>query len=441
MPLPSQSSSLVIGQSTKLALIIGFAVTFFAGVIVGSFLAPHHAGELGGHDCAHNRQQQQQQHSGDLSDRSHHQSSGNNLPPVLKDEVVNDDVTINLPNREKLSGADIKGGIGGAGAHVPAIVTRDASAMTLPALPVEEQPHRAKAKCPANRRIQGTFSRFIDIDFIEWVTGSCPDPSKALVLDIGLFHGGEVAKMARLGFSVIGFEPNPVRYGFCKKEIEELKPAQRARVELHNAAVSDQAEPLYFQLAGVDSHAYFVPPGGPTKIKTIVVPSEPISTVFKKHRNFYFVKIDTQGFDTRILESMLGAIQDYNATVEFIQFEYSPHFEVTRSQRTADDHKRFFRLLQDAGYDVFMGAVVQPWLRSMRGTYGKSPLSMISPEFRGVPTCIDDFVDYMHRSKQQPIRPGQTSNEFGSWCDLLAVRRSDTTPYFRNTGWVLARKM
>lgn len=301
--------------------------------------------------------------------------------------------------------------------------------------------YRKPALCPAHRRIQSVLTRFIDIDFIEFITTSCPDSSRAMVLDIGLFHGGEVARMARQGFSVIGFEPNPVRFNFCKKEIDELKPELRRRVELHNAAVSDQSEPLHFQLAGVDSHAYFVEPGGPTKIKTIVVPSTPIASVFKKHRNFYFVKVDTQGFDTRIVESMITAVEQYNATVEFIQFEFSPYFEVTRSKRSKEDHKRFFRTLQDAGYDIFMGAAVQPWIKSMRSTYGKTPLSMIAPEFRGIPTCIDDFVEYMHASKNKAIRPGKTSTDFGSWIDLLAVRRSATSPYYRHTGWVLARKM
>lgn len=297
------------------------------------------------------------------------------------------------------------------------------------------------ARCEPTRRIQSLLSRFIDIDFIEFVTTSCSDPAQALVLDIGLFHGGEVARMARQGFRIIGFEPSPVRFDFCKREIAELPEDVRNRVELHNFAVSDSDEALYFQLAGVDSHAYLLRAGEPTKEKTIVVHSMPIAKVVERHRNFFFVKIDTQGFDTRIMESLIVALARFNATAEFIQFEYSPHFEVTRSGRSAADHKRFFAQLQDAGYDVFMGAVLQPWVKSMRSVYGKNPLSMISPEYKGVPTCVDAFVDYMHASKNVPIRPGKTSTDFGSWCDLLAVRRSSLSPYFRHTGWVLARKM
>ena len=391
------SDAAVTPQTTRLTVGFALLVAFVIGVLLGSMLS----GPM--QLCSDTHQVSP---TGDLAAATAGGEDGRVLPPAATHSGRGDE----LDGKEALA--------------------------TLPTVA-----YRPMAACPSHRRIQTLLTRFIDIDFIEFVTTSCPDAGRALVLDIGLFHGGEVARMARQGFNVIGFEPNPVRFGFCKKEIDELPPAVRSRVELHNAAVSDQAEPLHFQLAGVDSHAYIVAPGGPTKIKSIVVRSVPIATVFQKHRNFYFVKVDTQGFDTRIVESMLGAMRQFNASAEFIQFEYSPYFEVTRSKRSKEDHKKFFRVMQDAGYDIFMGAVVQPWLKSMRSAYGKTPLSMISPEYKGIPTCVDDFVEYMHAGKTTPIRPGKTSTDFGSWVDLLAVRRSHTSPYYRHTGWVLARKM
>jgi FkbM family methyltransferase len=321
------------------------------------------------------------------------------------------------------------------------------------------------AQCPSSEHIQSVFSHFIDIDFIEFVQTSCSDPVNSKVLDVGLYHGGEVVSLSQRGFSVVGFEPNPNRYAQCVQFAKSrLNEQQLARLELHNAAVSNSDTPLYFQLAGVDSHAYVLGPGEPTKIKTVIVNATPAAEILKKHPHLYFAKIDTQGFDTRIVDSLLDALEGVTSpgataqpsvrtntdrtgdrisapSIEYIQFEYSPFLESSRSQRTAADHKRFFKRLIAAGYDVFMGAVVQPWNKGRAPSrYRRTPLSMIAPD-RDVPTCVDEFVDYLHASKRRPIIHGKTSTEHGSWVDILAVRRSARIANHRHTGWVLARKM
>lgn len=282
------------------------------------------------------------------------------------------------------------------------------------------------------------FCRFIDIDFIEFVLSSHPNPAKAKVVDIGVYQGGELVHMAKMGFTVDAYEPNPARFNHSSNEINALPDAVRSRIKLHQNAVADRKSKLYFQRAGLDSHIYFPEDEAKLKPHTIVVEGIPISSVVNEDK--YFVKIDTQGFDTRIVDNLLDSLEKTKHVVNFIQFEFSPFFEVSRAQRTKEDHRRVFRRLLDSGYDVYQGAAVQPWLKSHRNVYGKSPLAMLAPA-ANVPTCVDDFVDFMHSGKEKPLYPGKTSNEIGLWMDVLAVRRVANTPYYRHTGWVLARKM
>jgi FkbM family methyltransferase len=280
--------------------------------------------------------------------------------------------------------------------------------------------------------------RYIDIDFIEFVLSSHPSPAKARIVDIGIYQGGELVHMARQGFVVDAYEPNPFRYDRSLEEINAQPEAVRKRITLHQNAVADRASKLYFQRAGLDSHIYFPEDESKLKPHTITVDGIPIGGIINEDK--YFVKIDTQGFDTRIVDNLLDALEKTKHVVTFIQFEFSPHFEVTRAQRTKDDHKRVFRRLLDAGYDVYQGAAVQPWIKSHRGTYGKSPLAMLAPAGT-VPTCVDEFVEFMHEYRQKPIHPGKTSIDNGIWMDVLAVKRLASTPYYRHTGWVLAKRM
>lgn len=296
----------------------------------------------------------------------------------------------------------------------------------------------ARGECDDGYHLSALLSRFIDIDFIEFVISSQPAPRSAPVVDIGIYQAGELIHMAQQGFSINAFEPNPYRYNACMAEIRNQPSAVQERINLRNLAVSDSVEPLHFQLAGLDSHAYILKDGEAAKEKSIVVNTVPIADIVDGDK--YFVKIDTQGFDTRILESLLSHIETKGVDITFIQFEFSPHFEVTRAKRTAADHKRIFRRLIDLGYDVYQGAAVQPWRRSHRSQYGKNPLAMLAVD-RSMPTCVDAFVDHMHAGKTTPIVPGKTSLDIGTWMDLLAVRRGTKAPYYRHTGWVLSRRM
>lgn len=298
----------------------------------------------------------------------------------------------------------------------------------------------AQDTCQDGYFLSHLLSRFIDIDFIEFVLSSQPSPPTAPIVDIGIYQAGELIHMAQQGFRINAFEPNPHRYNACMAEIHQYKPEVQERIKLNNLAVSDSAEPLHFQLAGLDSHLYFVDEskGEMVKEKSIIVPTVPISKVVTN--DTYFVKIDTQGFDTKILESLLSALEQSSIVVPFIQFEFSPHFEVTRARRSKEDHKKLFRRLIDAGYDVYQGAAVQPWIHSHRSKYGKTPLAMLAVD-QHMPTCVDDFVERMHEGRGRPIFPGKTSTSYGTWMDILAVRRMRQSPFYRHTGWVLSRRM
>jgi FkbM family methyltransferase len=284
------------------------------------------------------------------------------------------------------------------------------------------------------------LSRFIDIDFIEFVLSSQPQPSKVSIVDIGIYQAGELVHMAHQGFEIAAFEASPSRYNNCMAEIGRQPQKIQDRIHLHNLAVSDNSNPMHFQMAGLDGHLYEVDEakGEHAKEKSIIVQTIPISKIVTN--DTYFVKIDTQGFDTRILESLLGSLEKSTVVVPFIQFEFSPYFEVTRAKRTKEDHKKIFRRLMDLGYDVYQGAAVQPWIRSHRSQYGKSPLAMLAVD-QNMPTCVDEFVEKMHAGKERPIFPGRSSNDYGTWMDILAVRRMRRSPYYRHTGWVLSHRM
>lgn len=310
----------------------------------------------------------------------------------------------------------------------------DREADSSPTTAVHHRAAEGDAFCADGYFLSHLLSRFIDIDFIEFVLSSQPNPKSAPIVDIGIYQAGELIHMAQQGFNILAFEPNPHRYNACTKEIASYKQEVQDRIQLQNLAVSDSEEPLQFQLAGLDSHAYY----GPAKEKSIVVPTIPIAKIVTK--DTYFVKIDTQGFDTKILESLLTALEQSNIVVPFIQFEFSPHFEVTRAQRSKEDHKKIFRRLIDVGYDVYQGAAVQPWRTSHRSKYGKNPLAMLAVA-HDMPTCVDDFVEKMHEGREKALFPGQSSTDYGTWMDILAVRRMKVSPYYRHTGWVLSKRM
>jgi FkbM family methyltransferase len=291
--------------------------------------------------------------------------------------------------------------------------------------------------CPDGYHLSYLLSRYIDIDFIDFVLGNHPKPQYGKVVDIGIYEAKGLIHMARMGFNVEAYEANPNRYNACMAEIRHQPAVVQQRIQLKNLAVSDSPDPMCFQLAGLDSHMYKSEGSKCHKEKSVTVNTIPMRDVVAK--NLYFVKIDTQGFDTRLLEQLLDSIEKKLVVATFIQFEFTPWFEVTRAGRTKEDHKKVFRRLQDAGYDLFQGGALQPWKKNRRAQYGKTPLALVAIE-RHMPTCVDEFVDRMH-DKDRAVVPGKTSTDFGMWMDILAVKRLSHAPYYRHTGWVLSRSM
>ena len=389
-------------------------------------------------------------------------------------------------------------------------------------------------ECADGYRISHLLSRFIDLDFIELVTSGHPAPENATIVDIGIYQSSELIHMAKRGFTIQAYEPNPVRYNIChtniQREVQQgnSKPSGpygdfASRINLRNLAVADTNKPLQFMVSDLDSHLFLNEEKGlqkkyagpiitvnTTTMREVMervslghIPGTESgygiasgnegayarnpSSIAKKARNKktmfdvdpadfflapnarvspYFVKIDTQGFDTRIVDNLLDYLREEQlkadkaaaenpsltandkrkggrqplpppVTADFIQFEYSPHFEFTRSERGPKAHKAFFRRLIDAGYDVYMGAAVQPLKHPRRVRYGKSPLSMLETA-RFQPTCVDEFVEFMFSGRYRKISH-RTTREIGMWMDMLAVRRSRWSPYYRHTGWVLAK--
>ena len=286
--------------------------------------------------------------------------------------------------------------------------------------------------CKDGYHLSWLLSRYIDIDFIEFVLGSHPKPHLAKVVDIGIYEAGGLIHMAKMGFSVSAYEANPNRYNACMVEINSQTETVRNRINLKNLAVSDNPKPMCFQRAGLDSHMYESDDSGKCqKEKSIIVNTISMANVVTT--DLYFAKIDTQGFDTRILDILLDSIEKQALSITFI------HFEITRAKRTKEDHKKILRRIQDLGYDLYQGGAVQPWKKNHPGRPRKTPLAMLAVE-RNMPTCVDEFVDRMH-DRERAVSPGKSSTDFGMWMDILAVKRLARSPYYRHTGWVLAHHM
>ena len=201
----ASSSSQSFTFSQKITILFGFTIAFMFGFLSGSvsstssFMSAEH----------HNSNQNQQQCSlASLTSSSSSTNNNKNLVMMPNDDIPTEEQQENNNNDEKSSDQhSLKKQAGVKNAQIDENVgnniknDNDGNKVTL--APMNDLEYRKPALCPAHRRIQSVLTRFIDIDFIEFVTTSCPDASKAMVLDIGLFHGGEIARMARQGFGGI----------------------------------------------------------------------------------------------------------------------------------------------------------------------------------------------------------------------------------------------
>ena len=297
----------------------------------------------------------------------------------------------------------------------------------------------------------GLLATFLDIDFEKLILQSNVNPQISRVIDIGVWASSELRSMAIMGFTVDAYEPEPRRFELIQHDlVTQLTSEQRARVTINHKAVSDTDVTIFFKSKGKDSYIM-----GQEEVRALEKHNLPLGVTavssisvanILKESSYYWFKIDTQGFDTRILENLVDTLKSEakkHVRIPFIEFEFSPRSEVDRAGRTKDDHIRTFKKLIDLGYDVFLGACLKT-MSSMRSSrhMRKSALSMFHSS--QAPLCVDEFVQWAHHYSYHPFNHRslrKNTTDMGMWCELLAVKKGTRrAEYFRTKGWMYATR-
>lgn len=159
----------------------------------------------------------------------------------------------------------------------------------------------------------GDLSNFIvTTELLENVT----DP---VCFDIGAFKGiwGEGIFQSYSTAKIHFFEPNPDNY---KLLLENTAPYKNNCV-YHNLAISNKEGTLTFTKNGPMTHSRVGNHSG----EIIQVPAKPIDEFFADQSRVDIVKIDTEGHDLNVLETLLPYVEKIGAIVtEFTPYWVAP---------------------------------------------------------------------------------------------------------------------
>jgi len=142
-----------------------------------------------------------------------------------------------------------------------------------------------------------------------------------LVFDIGANRGERTEAFVRLGAKVVAAEPNPYCanllkqiFRYCTVEVEPVAAGSQVGMLLLYRCDDDRMSSLSDEwIASVKSSRF-------QHLKWDLGQPVPIATLdglIAKHGKPQFIKIDTEGFETSVLEGLTQAIQ-------MISFEYTP---------------------------------------------------------------------------------------------------------------------
>ena len=130
-----------------------------------------------------------------------------------------------------------------------------------------------------------------------------------LVFDIGLNNGDDAAYYLHLGYRVIGVEANPLLAARCS---ERFASEMRAgRIEVVNAGILRQpGEFTFYRSLQQDGWSTFEPdihrkPGEWEELKVACITAEQL---IANHGQPFFIKVDIEGADFQVLETLTAAI-------------------------------------------------------------------------------------------------------------------------------------
>lgn len=154
-----------------------------------------------------------------------------------------------------------------------------------------------------------------------------PEPSRAIVVEVGVFDGSQCRQAAEKGFhKVICVEPSPANYDRSMQTLIGLRNVELVQVAAGNL-IDGQVE--FHSIGGTGDHAGPINPielqWAPTyqDRPAVKVPMTTLDVLVGGfEQDLYLIKIDTQGFDGFVLEGMHEILQ--RGAVQYVIFELWP---------------------------------------------------------------------------------------------------------------------
>jgi FkbM family methyltransferase len=174
--------------------------------------------------------------------------------------------------------------------------------------------------------------------------------NKALLVDVGANVGMFAIPMAKLGHTVISFEPGQATCATFKANI--AKTQFQSNVEVHCAAASNTQETKTFHKPnGVSTSFREVTPEEAKQLKAQgkegeleQMESKTVDAVVGSSRDVFMLKTDTQGYEMSVLSGAKTLLQ--SGRVEFLLIEFS--YGLLRQAHTV--HVDLLDFVADQGY-------------------------------------------------------------------------------------------
>ncbi|MCH9649399.1 MAG: FkbM family methyltransferase [Deltaproteobacteria bacterium] len=174
-----------------------------------------------------------------------------------------------------------------------------------------------------------------------------------VMLDVGAMEGSSSRAFAKLGWEIYAFEPDPRQDLRSDPDFSD-----KARIHISNAAVSDQPSgkvPFFAspESRGVSTLKPFLESHQETGKVEVTTLSEVVQS--QKIKKIDYLKIDTEGFDLKVLEGFpwrRGGLDRLGKSrwPEVILCE----FDDSKSCQQGYDHEDLGRALEQRGYEVYL---------------------------------------------------------------------------------------
>uniref|UniRef100_A0A6U7TH38 Methyltransferase FkbM domain-containing protein n=1 Tax=Eutreptiella gymnastica TaxID=73025 RepID=A0A6U7TH38_9EUGL len=255
------------------------------------------------------------------------------------------------------------------------------------------------------------------LDVYKGILQRVPKPQRhnLTVLEVGALDGAESRYAAEQGFNVISFEPSPRNY-----RVVISKRRGQSGVTYVNKACSDQEQMLLFcqeWTPGKSTSADHIVTNPKQECIKGKIAQVSVTTVdlALKGAPVYLLKIDTEGFDGKVL---LGACQLLvSKNVMFIIFEFNPRLMTLRTDVEPLD---VLQMLSNIGYELY--ATVPHSLGAQDPSSSKRYKSLQRPWMQAVTGGPEAAINY--------LRATQIRGAYGAWTDIVAVNPSVTLSDF-----------